>query len=283
MKNMNNKGSILAISIIFVFIFMLLGMFSMRLVILQNETSDAELYYTRTHFAALYGSELALYRIMQWENLSSTPIGASTLNPAGRKFLARDADCLNYNSGTGKWMPLDDFTGNGVGASEGLTGDPNLYNNFSDKISASDKGGILLYCEVEEEIPSETDGVIPHLITSNPDINKYGTFKYYVIRTTATMYGNANEKTEPISSASDQLHFMIAFSSGTDGAKPLVRIEATPDYPSVINGFYLTEAAELAARGTSNYPPEYIQSAPKRSILTGQVLPVFRYYIRARR
>lgn len=59
------KSSILAIAIIFIFIFTLLGMFAMRLVILQNESSDAELYYTRAHFAALYGSELALNHVMK--------------------------------------------------------------------------------------------------------------------------------------------------------------------------------------------------------------------------
>ncbi|MDR1195687.1 MAG: hypothetical protein LBL00_04325, partial [Endomicrobium sp.] len=98
----NSRGSILAVVIIFIFIFTLMGMFAMRLVILQNETSDSELYYTRAHFAALYASDLALFHIMQWENIATS----GTVHTDGRKFLAEDQRCFFYSTSSKEWYPL---------------------------------------------------------------------------------------------------------------------------------------------------------------------------------
>lgn len=271
MKKINNKGSILAISIIFIFIFMLLGMFSMRLVILQNETSDSELYYTRTHFAALYGTELALYRIMQWENLATTfSTNTAVVNSDGRKFLAKQSGCLGWDGA--RWNPLEGLTG----SVEGIDFNPDIANNFSDRLSGSpDKSGIIVVCEVEEDLsPNISDG-----FKHSPADEQYGTFKYYVIKTTATMYNNAETKETAIAVASDQLYFMIAYSSGTVGSKPLMTIPASGSDPA-IPGF---DAMPGMSTTTIRAERPYIESAPKRSMLTKQVLPVFRYYIRARR
>jgi hypothetical protein len=68
---------------------------------------------------------------------------------------------------------------------------------------------------------------------------------------------------------------MIAYSSGTLGARrSAADIAAYPILPG---------EPSLEAAYAPDTVPEYVQSAPKKSMLTGQVLPVFRYYIRARR
>ena len=294
---MNNKrGSILAIVIIFIFIFTLLGMFAMRLVILQNETSDSELYYTRAHFAALYGSELALHRIMQWESIATTT-DTSKINPLGRKFLSESNDCFNYING--KWYPLEGFT--------------IPEENFSDEITGGSGSGIHIECLVEEDLnPNINDGKLPDMNPSSLD-QKYGTYKFYVIKTTATIYSNLAAKTGEISSAKDYLYFMIAYSSGTAGARSsgnIIEADGT-----LVRGFrYLPEGRQLLVslgyntvamgvpsdsqilsnpsvndnlsaehRGILDSATLHFTSPPNRSLVTGKVLPIFRYYIRGRR
>jgi hypothetical protein len=264
MKNVNNKGSILAISIIFIFIFTLLGMFAMRLVILQNETSDSELYYTRAHFAALYGSELAFWRIMQWENI---PTNSAFLNTDGRKFLAEDSNCFNWHGG--KWYPLTGYA------------NTDITNRFSDSASASDRSGIALECEVQEEVPDSNDGFIVSTADTNTG-KRFATAKYYVINTIATMYGDAVAKTGEIAQANDQMHFVIVYSSGSHGARPLDAIAADTiiGYPMIPGLRDLTE--DFVVNVTTTNAP-YIVSAPRRSVVTGEVVPIFRYYIRGKR
>lgn len=249
----NNNGSILAIVIIFIFIFTLLGMFAMRLVILQNETSDSELYYTRAHFAALYGSELALYHIMQWENIatSATYVYKDSYGNVIRKFLPKDSNCFSYDGSY--WYPLKNLG--------------TIEDKFMDSITGGTDSGIYLECHVEEEKPQISDGIIPSISTTTTS-GKYGTYKFYVIKTTATMYSNYDARTGEIAQAKDELHFFIAYSSGPFGARARTS---------------LTNADGTTVPALPSDAPEYVQSAPRISVITGTVQPVFRYYIRGRR
>ncbi|MCL2144132.1 MAG: pilus assembly PilX N-terminal domain-containing protein [Endomicrobia bacterium] len=310
---MNNKrGSILAISIIFVFVFMLLGMFAMRLVILQNETSDSELYYTRAHFAALYGSEMALYNIMNWENIATSTTYGGGWSPDMRKFLARDPKCFNFAGGF--WYPLR------VQAS---TETQTFENHFSDEITGGAGSGIVLECTVEEDLsPNVNDGFIPNMAPSSMD-QRYGTYKFYVIKTVATIYKNVSSKTDMISEAQDHMYFMIAYSSGSAGASSSGNVVEAGG--TVVRGFhYSVEGRELLKslgyntvsmgvpsdeqikrnpyNDPSLLPPNgpytkldnafieildkataHFTSAPSPSLLSGKVQPIFRYYIRGRR
>ncbi|MDR2426924.1 MAG: hypothetical protein LBD46_07110 [Endomicrobium sp.] len=266
----NKKGSILAIVIIFIFIFTLLGMFAMRLVILQNEISDSELYYTRAHFAALYGSELAFWRIMQWENI---PTNSTVLNPDGRKFLAKEPSCFGFSNNV--WYPL-----------QGLK---IIEENFADDISGGAGSGIHVDVTVEEDLnPNINDGFIPDTSPTSFD-QKYGTYKFYVIKTTATIYRNLQAKSGEISEAKDYLYFMIAYSTGTAGARALKNVPEADG--NIVIGFYNdtelinmfpgfsgAERERLIEEKTRHYT-----SAPYRSLITGKVQPIFRYYIRGRR
>ena len=308
---MNNKrGSILAICIIFIFIFTLLGMFAMRLVVLQNEVSDSELYYTRTHFAALYGSEIALWRIMQFESIATgkTYSGAET---GMRKFLPKDSDCFNYRDNA--WYPLEGYDLN--------------EENFRDDITGG-LGGIDVKCCVYEQAPRPSDGFIPDTDPYSYDA-KYGTYKFYVIETTATMYTNLSKEEGVISTATDYLYFFIAYSSGTAGSITLDGLDEVEyngvvhhrekglcfnkpgDKPSYTYDSYWKRWAEgTGSFSHSNYNNPHLKyfrdkykdsysnkqlydkiaevtkhytSAPNRSIVTGKVQPVFRYFIRGRR
>ena len=269
------KGSILAIAIIFIFIFTLLGMFAMRLVILQNESSDAELYYTRAHFAALYGSELALNHVMKWENIATS----DTVHPEGRKFLVDSPKCLNYKSG--KWYPLE-----GLSASE-------LEQNFQDEVTGGTGSGIYLDCTVEEDTaPNLSDGYLPNLFPGSFD-QQYGTYKFYIIKTIATIYKDLSGKTGMISQAKDYLYFFIAYSKGTKGSKALENITEAdgkvvlgfyndPDFNAYFNTLYPTLTGGTRKEKIKEMT-KYYTSAPNRSIITGKVQPIFRYYIRGRR
>jgi hypothetical protein len=274
----NKKGSILAIVVIFIFIFTLLGMFAMRLVILQNETSDSELYYTRAHFAALYGSELALYRVMQWESIATS---STFLNPDGRKFLAEDSSCFNYSSG--KWYPL-----------EGMSV---IEENFVDEVTGGTGSGIHLECSVEEDLnPNVNDGYIPDM-NMNSKEQKYGTYKFYVIKTTATIYKDLNNKTGDLSGANDNLYFMISYSTGPSGAIAwdtiggVTGLRYDSEVQQAITAF--VNDPKMIAK-YPNYSTRYSEaekmikekpytSAQYPSLITGQIQPIFRYYIRGRR
>lgn len=272
----NRRGSILAIAIIFIFIFTLLGMFAMRLVILQNESSDSELYYTRAHFAALYGSELALWRIMQWQNIASTDV---VVNTDGRKFLVEDSRCFHYN---GKWHPLQDYD---FAQHE---------NNFQDEITGGVGSGINIDCTVEvDNNLNANDGFIPNIHDANSYDMKYGTYKFYIIKTVATMYRDLANKTGDIAEASDYLYFMIAYSKGTKGSKALENITEAdgkvvlgfyndPDFNAYFNTLHPTLTGSERKEKIKELT-KYYTSAPNRSLITGKVQPVFRYYIRGRR
>lgn len=261
----SQRGSILAIVIIFIFIFTLLGMFAMRLVILQNESSDSELYYTRAHFAAIYGSDLALYHIMQWESIATS----GTVNSEGRKFLVDNTYCLGYNEN--KWYPLKKIQEDGS------------IETFTDSISGGTGSGIRLKCYVEEETTlNPNDGFIPNLSTSSVD-QKFGTYKYYVIRTSATMYSNYDAQEGEIAAAQDELHFFIAYSSGPAGAaNDNNNITEFDPVTGSVTGTVIRIKNRTEFTGHAD-PPEYIISPSTPSFLTGKVQPVFRYYIRGRR
>ena len=238
----NNKGSILAVVIVLILVFTIIGMFTMRLVVMQQSNADTELYFTRAHYAALSASEIVLFNIMSWENVASTD--TTGLNPAGRKFLPETPGFLGWNGAV--WKPT-------------ATVD-NLVEKATDTIAL----GITIHSYVEEEVgpgkPDPNDGYIVDV--SNPGSREalYGTYKYYVIKTSATIYSSSTNKTKETekASAEDELHFMIAYSSGPGGAK-------LPNDSAVATG------------------PEFIKSAPQKSFITGEVLPIFRYYIRGRR
>lgn len=253
-----NKGSILAAVTVFIFIFTLLGLFSMRLIVLQQSSTDSEIYFTRAHFAALYASELALYKIMQYENLANE----ITAPGAERKFLKGEASCFNYSGD--RWYPLKDHDFRPV---------------FADDTYGQD-GGIHIAQHVEETTdPSLVDGFIPGRseVSSYPSwittqdlrnlARDYGTYKYYTIVTTATMYENLKDKTGSRAAAEDIMFIVIAYSAGTSGTKR---------YNSTI---YHQNNPDYHGRGT----PEYIHSAPRLSMITGEVLPIYRYYVRGRR
>ncbi|MDR1941647.1 MAG: hypothetical protein LBQ47_04915 [Endomicrobium sp.] len=249
----NRKGSILAVVTIFVFIFMLLGMFSMRIIVMQQSASDAELYFTRTHYAALYTSEKALFKIMQLENIANdtTPAGAE------RKFLQTTGSCLGYSGG--KWYPL---TSAEIAATETELRDTSFGEN----------SGIVVECSVEEELtPSANDGFIAGTTEATAaqraNAANYGTYKYYVIRSMATLYNDVNDHSKGfLSQANDNLHFVITYSSGPLGVSPKKYEEV--DYPDGSDDI--------------NWPI-YVRSAYLNSVFTQQPLPMHRYFVRGRR
>jgi len=248
-----NNGSILAIVTIFVFIFTLLGMLSMKIVVMQQSSSDAELYYSRAHFAALYASELALFNIMQWNNM---PENTNSENRGGeRKFLQENGNCFSYSNPS--WQPLSSVELSSI-------------TNVLKDSSFEDDAGIGMPCFVERELtPNIGDGFIAGVSDSslarrNAALD-YGTYRYYVIRTTATLWNDIHDHDKGfMSQASDELHFFIVYTSGTAGAGP----KLNEDYP---NGNDMPNI------------PYYVRSSAYDSIFTGETLPIHRYYVRGRR
>lgn len=238
-----SKGSIILSVVIFIFIFTLLGLFSMRIVVLQQTSSETELYQTRAHFAALYGSELALFNLMQWGSIPETPDiveeedGTTVINY--RKFLKEDSDCFDYD-GT-YWYPLGKER-------MPLDGD-----------SAVDT--IWVSCRVSEDTtpPNINDGFIPGTSETSTSLRKrakdYGTYRFYVIETEAEIYTELGDKRINQAKKVDRLYFFIAYSRG--------------------------EETGLMTTSTSTSYPEYVRST--KSFITGQTQPVYRYYIRGRR
>ncbi|MDR1196465.1 MAG: hypothetical protein LBL00_08325, partial [Endomicrobium sp.] len=155
--------------------------------------------------------------------------------------------------------------------------DSNLIETFSDSITGGADSGIRIYCYVVEEDSktlNSNDGFIPDMSPTTLT-GQYGTYKFYVIKSSAVIYSDYKNSMGEIAAAKDELHFFIAYSSGPVGARGYENI--TEADGTVVQGL------RLLPGGLGVSTPEYIKSAPNRSFLTGKVLPIFRYYIRGRR